>query len=227
QPDAIDDASQQIAAYMARLVADKRSRPGQDLLSDLVAVRDAGDQLDDAELVSMATLLLVAGHETTTNLIGNGTLALLSDPDSLAALRADPGLLPSAVEELLRYNPPAATATFRWTTEPVHLGDVVIPADQVVMISLAAANHDPAMFPDPGELDLDRDTGGHLAFGYGIHYCLGAPLARMEARIAFHQVLARLPDLSLACDPAALRWRHTRLMRGLEHLPVTFTATNH
>jgi cytochrome P450 len=219
-PERIQEVSTAMAAYLAALVAAKREEPTEDLLSDLVHASDEGDRLSETELISMAFLLLVAGHETTVNLIGNGVLALLRHPDQLAALRADPALLPGAVEELLRYEGPVNIATLRFTTEPVRVGDVEIPAGAFVMVSLLSANRDGERFADADRLDINRPAGGHLAFGHGIHYCVGAPLARLEGEIALGALLRRFPGLSLAAAPAALRWRDSTLMRGLDSLPV-------
>ena len=167
----------------------------------------------------------MAGHETTVNLITNAVLALLTHPDQLAALRADMTLLPSAVEETLRYEGPVETPTYRFTTEPVVIGDTIIPGDgRLVMIAMADADRDPARFPDPARFDIRRNTTGHIAFGHGIHYCLGAPLARLEARIAIGSLLRRCPDLELDIHPAALAWRPGLLIRGPQSLPVRCAA---
>ncbi|MFF2045052.1 cytochrome P450 [Kitasatospora sp. NPDC058170] len=220
RPERIDAASHAVAGYLAELVEAKRRTPGDSLLDDLIRARDGGDRLSEDELVSLAVLLLVAGHETTTNLIGNGLLALLRTPDSLHRLRDEPDLVDAAVEELLRFDSPVSTATFRFATEDMTLGGTGIPAGSPVLIAPGAANRDPARFPAPDRLDLDRDTRGHLAFGHGIHHCLGAPLARAEAAIAFRRVATRFPRLRLASPGAEPQWRHTRLLRGLEALPV-------
>ncbi|MET7285356.1 cytochrome P450 [Streptomyces sp. NPDC005573] len=218
-------ATDEVAAYLASLVRSKRLEPGQDLLSDLIRTTDEdGDRLSEAELLGTAWLLLVAGHETTVNLISNGVLALLTHPEQLADLRADPSLMANAVEEMLRYDGPVETPTYRFTTEPVQVGDTVIPGDgQMVLVALADANHDPARFPDPGRFDIRRPAGGHVAFGHGIHYCLGAPLARLEARIAVGALLERFPGLALDAHPAALAWREGMLIRGPQRLPVRWT----
>ncbi|WTI18408.1 cytochrome P450 [Streptomyces sp. NBC_00820] len=215
-------ASGEVAAYLADLLERKRLDPGQDLMSDLIRTTDEdGDRLSADELLGTAWLLLVAGHETTVNLISNGVLALLTHPDQLAALRADMTLMTNAVEEMLRYDGPVETPTFRFTTEPVRIGDTVVPGDgELVLVALADANHDPARFPEPGRFDVRRPAGGHVAFGHGIHYCLGAPLARLEARIAVRTLLERCPDLALDAHPAALPWRHGMLIRGPQRLPV-------
>ena len=206
--------------YFTRLLADKRAAPADDLLSALITARDSGDSLDEPELLAMIFLLLVAGHETTVNLIATGTLALLTHPSELARLRSDPSLLPGAVEELLRYANPLNHATDRYAPEPLEVGGVLIPAGEPVLVVTSSANRDPARFPDPDRLDLGRDASGHVAFGHGIHYCVGAPLARLEGEIAFGALLSRFPGLSLAVDPAALRWRPSSLIHGLETLPV-------
>jgi cytochrome P450 len=213
-------AAMEMAAYFTALVAAKRTQPADDLLSGLIVARDADDRLSERELLGMIFLLLVAGHETTVNLIGSGTLALLLSPGELARLRADPSLLPGAVEELLRYTSPVNHATFRFTAEAVEIGGTVIPAREAVLVALASANRDPDRYPAPDQLELGRDVGGNLAFGHGIHYCLGAPLARMEGEIAFGALLARFPGITLAVPPESLRWRPSTLIRGLETLPV-------
>jgi cytochrome P450 len=206
--------------YFTRLLADKRAAPADDLLSALITARDSGDSLDEPELLAMIFLLLVAGHETTVNLIATGTLALLTHPSEFARLRADPSLLPGAVEELLRFANPLNHATDRYAPESLEVGGVVIPAGEPVLVVTSSANRDPARFPDPDRLDVGRDASGHVAFGHGIHYCVGAPLARLEGEIAFGALLARFPGLSLAVEPAALRWRPSSLIHGLETLPV-------
>ncbi|HXV93710.1 MAG TPA: cytochrome P450 [Pseudonocardia sp.] len=215
------DAATAMIGYVRELVAAKRSAPADDLLTALVAVRDGSDRLSEDELTSMVFLLLVAGHETTVNLIGNGVLALLTHPDQLALLRSEPERLPAAVEELLRFDGPLQVATFRWTTEPVEIGATVVPAGEMVVPGLLAANRDPARVRDPERLDLDRGGPAHLAFGHGVHHCLGAPLARLEGRIALGSLLARFPDLRLARPAAELTRRPGVLMHGLTALPVT------
>jgi cytochrome P450 len=208
--------------YLQRLIEDKRGRPGEDLLSALIQTRDEdGDRLGPDDLHAMAQLLLVAGHETTVNLIGNGVLALLRHPEQLAALRADFSLLGGAVEEMLRYDGPVEGSTLRFATEPVEIGGTVIPGGgSVVIVSLASAHRDGGRFAAADTFDIRRDTGGHLAFGHGIHYCLGAALARVEGRIAIRSLLERCPDLALAADPDDLEWRPGLLMRGVHRLPL-------
>ncbi|WP_116214529.1 cytochrome P450 family protein [Streptomyces olivoreticuli] len=211
-------------AYLTELVAAKREEPGDDLLSALIRTTDEdGDRLSPDELLGMAWLLLVAGHETTVNLISNGVLALLQHPDQLAELRADPGLLENAVEEMLRYDGPVETPTYRFTTEPVEIGGVSIPGGGALVLPvLADADRDPARFPEPHRFDIRRDARGHVAFGHGIHYCLGAPLARLEARIAIRSLLERFPELALDVHPGALAWREGLLIRGPRWVPVRF-----
>jgi cytochrome P450 len=213
-----------MVGYFQALLAARRREPADDLLSALIAARDEGDRLNENELLSMTFLLLVAGHETTVNLIASGMLALLLNPGELARLRADRSLLGSAVEELLRYVNPVNNATFRFTGEPVEIDGVPIGPGEVVLVSLSGANRDPSRYADPDRLDLGRDSGGHAAFGHGIHYCLGAPLARLEAEIAFGGLLDRFGEMTLAVPPDALRWRPSTLIHGLESLPVRLSA---
>ncbi|MEV4277761.1 cytochrome P450 family protein [Actinoplanes xinjiangensis] len=206
--------------YISTLLAERRERGGDDLLSGLIQVREEGDRLSAEELSSMVFLLLIAGHETTVNLIGNGAWLLLRDRDRWERLRADRTLLPAAIEEFLRFEGPVETSTFRVATEPVEIGGVTIAAGDPVVVVLLSANRDGDRFPDADELRLDRPNNAHLAFGHGIHYCLGAPLARLEAQVAFTALLDRFPDLRLATDPDELPWRPGTLLRGLYHLPV-------
>jgi cytochrome P450 len=206
--------------YIRALLAAKRQEPADDLLSALVMARDEGDRLRENELISMVFLLLVAGHETTVNLIASGTLALLLNPGELARLRSDPALLGGAVEELLRYVNPVNHATYRFAAEPVEIGGARIGPGEPVLVALSSANRDPARYAEPDRLDLGRDSSGHLAFGHGIHYCLGAPLARMEAEIAFAGLLERFGSMTLAVPADSLRWRPSTLIHGLEALPV-------
>jgi hypothetical protein len=209
-----------LRGYLRELIAGRRAHPAGDLLTALIAAEDQGHQLSEAELVSMCVLLLVAGHETTVNLIANGLLALVRDPGARARLRADPALAGSAVEELLRYDSPVQF-TSRHALTDLDIGDRRVRAGETVVAVLGAANRDPAQFPDPDRLDLARRPNRHLAFGGGIHFCLGAPLARMEAGIAIPALLARLPDLELTGPPAR---RDTVTLRGLASLPVSSPA---
>ncbi|MQA84912.1 MAG: cytochrome P450 [Streptosporangiales bacterium] len=220
--DELPEAVAGLIAYAKKLIAAKRAEPSDDLLSALTAARDEDDRLSEAELISMIFLLLIAGHETTVNLIGTGTFHLLTHPDQIALLRDDPSLLPSAIEELLRYDGPVEVATTRITAEPVEIAGVTIPAGEPVLVALAAVDRDPDRFPGPDRLDLTRGDAQHVAFGHGIHYCLGAPLARMEGQIAIGALLSRFPSLALAVRPGDLVWRPGLLLRGLAALPVTF-----
>jgi cytochrome P450 len=205
------------------MIAERRTQPREDLLSGLIHIRDEGQQLDHAELLAMIFLLLVAGHETTVNLIGNGTLALLQHPDQLQKLKENPSLIKSAVEEMLRYNGPVETTTLRWAFEDTEISGVRIPQGDIVLVSLLAANRDPEQFTDPDRFDIARENNKHIAFGSGIHFCLGAPLARMEGAIALNTLLARLPTLSI--DPAViptLEWNDSLLLHGMKSLPVCY-----
>ncbi|WP_327329999.1 MULTISPECIES: cytochrome P450 [unclassified Streptomyces] len=220
QPEVIDAASHSLVDYMTDLIAAKRRHPGSSLLDRLISAHDGDDQLSEEELVSLAVLLLVAGHETTTNFLGNATLSLLQHPAELDRLRQNPADIPTVLNELLRFDSPVSTATFRYTTEAITLGGTDIPAGAPVLVALGAANRDPERFPSPDQLNANRDAAGHLAFGHGIHRCVGAPLAKAEAEIALRAVLTRFPGLRLAVPPDQLQWRHARLVRGLTSLPV-------
>ncbi|MBW5481949.1 cytochrome P450 family protein [Streptomyces bambusae] len=211
----------EMAAYLGQLIDDKRDRPGEDLMSALIRTRDEdGDRLSDEELVGMAFLLLVAGHETTVNLIANGVRALFDHPDQLAALRADWGLLDGAVEEMLRYDGPVENTTFRYAAQETVIGGVRIPAGDALLVSLAGADRDPGRFPEPDTFDIRRAPQGHLAFGHGIHFCLGAPLARLEGRIALRSLLERFPALARDPQAAPPEWIVGTLIRGVKQLPV-------
>jgi cytochrome P450 len=222
EPSRAKEAVGAMLAFFTELIARKRAEPADDLLSALIAVRDEEDRLSEDELMSLAFLILFAGYENTVHLIGNATLALLSHPGQLAALRADPGRLGGAVEELARYDGPVPLAIRRFPTEDITVGGVTIPAGETVLLSLAAAHRDPHRFTDPDRLDIGRDATGHLALGHGIHYCLGAPLARMETEIALAALLERFPRLELDVPYGELRWRPSMRARGLLTLPVRY-----
>jgi cytochrome P450 len=209
----------ELRAYFRGIVVQRRIEPRDDLISALVKAQQEGDRLNEAELLANAVLLLNAGHETTTNLIGNGALALLRHPDQLRRLREDPALIPTAVEELLRYDSPVQF-TSRVLKADLTLGGKHLRAGQTVLLVLGAANRDPAQFPDPDRLDVGRADNKHLSFGLGSHYCLGAPLARLEGRIVFETLFRRLPGLRLA-HPAPV-YRQNFNLRGLEALEVAF-----
>ncbi|MFH8684067.1 cytochrome P450 [Streptomyces lydicus] len=214
--------------YLAELIHRKRENPGEDLISGLIRASDHGEHLTENEAAAMAFILLFAGFETTVNLIGNGTYALLRHPAQRELLQGalaagDTGLLTTGIEELLRYDGPVELATWRFATQELTLGGQRIAAGDPVLVVLAAADRDPARFADPDVLDLTRRDNPHLGYGHGIHYCLGAPLARLEGQTALATLLRRLPDLRLGADPDALRWRGGLIMRGLRSLPVEFT----
>jgi cytochrome P450 len=210
-----------MAAYLSEELAARRGAPRPDLLSQLLAAEEAGQILGEEELVANCVLLLVAGHETTTNLIGNGVLELLRHPDQLALVRDDPSLLEGAIEELLRYDGPVQRVR-RTLTEPVELGGKTLARGDAAWLMVGAANRDPAVFEDPDRLDVRRRPGRQLTFGFGPHFCVGAGLARLEGPIAIGTILRRLPELRR--DPAELHWRQDLSFRGLGALPVTFTA---
>jgi cytochrome P450 len=207
--------------YFVEKFEERRADPKEDLITALVQAEEAGDKLDQQELISMVFLLLVAGHETTVNLLGNGTLALLQNPDQKRQLMERPELARTGVDELLRYDGPIGVSTMRWALEDVEIHGVPIPAGSMVVGSLLGANRDPAMFANANSLDLARNPNKHLAFGNGIHYCVGAPLARLEGAIAFPTLLKRLPNLALAVDVDQLEWGQTILLHGMKSMPVT------
>jgi cytochrome P450 len=208
--------------YLRKLIVARRAQPGDDLISGLVLAQEADDRLTDDEVLAMVFLLLSAGHETTVNLIGSGALALLEHPDQFQRLRAQPELITSAVEELVRFVAPVETATQRYAIEDTEVASTHIPRGELVLAVIASANRDPAVFDDPDVLDISRTNNKHLGFGQGVHYCLGAPLARLEGQVAIGTLLRRAPDLRLAVPAEKLRWRSTFIVRGLEALPVTF-----
>ncbi|GAA2339421.1 cytochrome P450 [Streptomyces kunmingensis] len=212
-------------AFLRELVEDKRRRPGDDLMSALVAARDEDDgRLSEEELAATAALLVIAGHETTVNLLGNALLALLTHPDQLRLLREDPALLPTAIEEFLRYDTSVERTTNRYAAEDLELGGVRIPRGGVVAVALTSASRGAPLAGggDPETLDVTRPVARHLSFGHGIHHCLGAPLARLEARVALHTLLTRIPHMELAVPAESLSWFPSGMVRGVLSLPVRY-----
>ncbi|WP_328506640.1 cytochrome P450 family protein [Streptomyces sp. NBC_00391] len=217
-PEAAAGAAAALTDYLTDLIARKRAMPDDTLLSELAATDT--ESLSPEELLGMAFLILVAGHETTVNLISATVHSLLTLPDQLASLRADFTLTGAAIEESLRYNSPVHGTVLRFAAEPLVLADTPVSPGDAVQVSLAAASRDPAHFPSPDRFDLTRRPTSHLAFGHGLHHCLGAPLARTEATIALRLLLQHHPHLTLATTPSALTWRTSTLLRGLPELPV-------
>ncbi|MEU9112552.1 cytochrome P450 [Streptomyces sp. NPDC048483] len=231
KPQLVKEAIGAMLAFYTGLIATKRAEPGDDLLSDLIAARDdatgtAGDRLTEDELTSLAFLILFAGYENAVHLIGNAVLALLERPARLDQLRRNPAELPAAVEEAMRHSGPAPLAIRRFPMEDLEIGGVRIPAGESVLLSIASANRDPDRFPDPDTFDPGRDLSGHLALGHGIHYCLGAPLARMETETALGALLGRFPGLRLAVPQGELRRRRSLRADGLISLPVAWESRN-
>ncbi len=214
------DAGAALARYFRDLLAERRRQPQDDLITALLQARDVQDRLSEDELLQTCSLLLLGGYETTVRLIGNGLLTLLRHPDQLTLLRQRPALLPQAIEEMLRYESPVQQAITRITTEPVEIAGRRIEAGQVLSAVIGAANCDPDQFPDPDRFDITRDPNRHLAFGFGIHFCLGAPLARLEARVAFARLFEQMPNLRLVNDEAD--WEPNTRVRGLRSLPIAF-----
>ena len=221
-PEVARDAITAMIKFFTELIVAKRATPADDLLSDLIAARDEGDSLDDDELTSLVFLILFAGYENVVHQIGNAVLALLDNPEQYAVLRADRSLVPAAVEEFLRFDGPAPLAIRRFALEDLSIGGVVIPAGETVLLGVASANRDPSHFPDADRLAFDRAVGGHLALGHGIHYCLGAPLARLEIAVAVEALLDRLPGLALAVPRNSIEWRKSPRTRGVRALPIAF-----
>ena len=215
--DAATAATRSLFGYLTDTIAARRRDPRDDLISAMIEAQEERDALTDGELLATTNLLLLAGHETTTNLIGNGTLALLREPDEWRRLCAEPALLETGIEELLRFDGPVQ-ATLRVALEDVQIDEHTIPEGALVLVSIGAANHDPATFEDPDQLDLARDPNPHLAFGFGTHFCLGAPLARLEARLAFEALVQRFPGLTLMDETP--RYRPNPVLRGLVRLDV-------
>ena len=208
--------------YLKRLIKQRRAYPKDDLITALVQAKDGSDQLSEDEILAMILILLIAGHETTVNLIGSGLLALLEHPDQLAKLRSEPALIKTAIEELVRFACPVEMATERYAREDITIAGTTIPRGELVMAVIGSANRDPNYFDNPDALDITRTNNKHLAFGHGSHFCLGASLARLEGQIAISTLVQRLPNLRLNIAPEQIRWRGTFVLRGLEALPVSF-----
>jgi cytochrome P450 len=206
--------------YLRKLIAQRRREPRDDLITALVQAEEAGDKLSETELVAMLILLLIAGYETTVNLIGTGALALIQNPEQWKRLDEDPALAGPAIEELLRYTSPLEMASQRFASKDLRLGETTIPQGHLVIAVLGSANHDESQFCDPEILDLTREPNRHVAFGQGAHFCIGAPLARLEGQIALMTLFRRFPKLHLARSAENLRWRKSLIVRGLEELPV-------
>jgi len=215
------DAQLELATYFDALLAERRENPREDLMTDLLRAQQEGDRLSAQEVVSTCILLLIAGHETTTNLIGNGMLTLLEHPDALSHLRDHPDQMRSAVEEMMRFTAPVQRVARRTDAKPVQVGETTIPPGQFILLLVAAANRDPRVFVEPQTFDISRDPNPHLGFGRGIHFCIGAPLARLEAEISFRILLERLPRVRRA-DDAPLSWLPSTIFHGLRALPLAF-----
>ena len=209
-----------IVRRLRKLIADRRREPQDDLITALVQVKEAGDRLSEDELIGMISLLLIAGYETTVNLIGNSILALIQNPEQLGLLVKTPDVADLAIEELLRYTSPLDIASQRFAAKDVQVGSVIIPQGDIVIAVVGSANHDESQFTDPDHLDLTRDPNRHVAFGQGVHFCIGAPLARLEGQIALTTLFRRFSTLRLAQPADTLRWRKSLIVRGLEEIPV-------
>ena len=223
--DAYASAATSLLGMLRELVDSKRRRPSDDLLSDLIHERDGDDRLTEDELTSMSYLLVLAGHETTVNLITNTVLALVRHPDQLARLRSAPDIIDAVIEEALRFDGPLQNTMPFKAVVPVEVGDVAIPAGDLLFVSIMAANRDPRRFEEPDLLDVSREQKSHVAFGHGVHHCLGAPLARLEARIAVAKLVERFPDIDLAVPVAELARTPSVTMNALDTLPVSLLGT--
>ncbi len=214
----------EFAVYMQQLVAERRRQPGNDLLSGLIHAEEGGERLDESELFSMLSLLIVAGHETTVSLIGNSVLALLQHPDILREIKANPEIIPAAIEEFLRYDSPVERSLTRFVTQDIELAGHQLKRGDLVIVILGSANRDEAQFPSSAVLDIHRKQNAHIAFGKGVHYCLGAPLARLEGEIALRVLFERIPDLTLDIALDNLEWRDVPLFHSMVRLPVKWNS---
>ncbi|PBB06893.1 cytochrome P450 family protein [Salimicrobium humidisoli] len=211
---------QEFTAYLQEWMTSRQENPQDDMISKLIQAEESGDRLSEQELYGVVSLLIIAGHETTVNLISNGMYALMTHPEQMRKLQEQPGLLRPAIEEMLRFEGPVEFSTDRWASETVELQGQTIQRGEHVLVALDAANRDPEAFEDPDVFDITRGRSKHLAFGKGMHFCLGAPLARVEAEVSLQTLLERFPDLQLSTDASDLEWRPGILMRGLTELPV-------
>lgn len=211
----------QFIQYLGEWFQKVRENPDDSLISKLIETEEQGDRLSEKELYGLVSLLIIAGHETTVNLIGNTVLALLSNPEQQEMLREEPELMPQAIEESLRFNGPVEFSTSRWANEDMEFRGKQIHRGDVMVVSLNAANHDPEKFEDPERFDITREKSPHMAFGMGIHFCLGAPLARLEGEIAISSLLARFDELKLSVDESELSWRPGMIVRGVKEIPIT------
>ncbi|MNO14160.1 Cytochrome P450 [compost metagenome] len=217
-----DEVMKAFVNYLQGLIAERRHNLQEDLISDLISVEEEGDVLSEQELYALVFVLIIAGHETTVNLIGNGMLALLENPEQKQLLLSQPELIQPAIEEILRYNGPAEVSNIRWATEDVEYGGKNIRRGEMLFVSFSSANRDPLQFADPDTFDITRKVNNHIAFGKGVHFCLGAPLARLEGEIAINILLKRFPNIRLKTEEELLEWRPGMIIRGLKDFPVTF-----
>ncbi|WP_339255400.1 cytochrome P450 [Paenibacillus sp. FSL R5-0713] len=217
-----DEVMKAFVNYLQELITQRRNHIQQDLISDLIGIEEEGDKLTEQELYALVFVLIIAGHETTVNLIGNGMLALLEHPQQKQLLMDQPDLIQAAVEEVLRFNGPAEISNVRWATENVDFQGIQIRQGDMMLVALSSANRDSSQYENPDTFDITRKVNDHIAFGKGIHYCLGAPLARLEGEIAINALLHRLPEIRLNTDAKLLEWRPGMIIRGLKAFPVVY-----
>ncbi|MBU5351904.1 cytochrome P450 [Paenibacillus barcinonensis] len=217
-----DEVMKAFVDYLHVLITKRRNHIQQDLISDLISIEEEGDKLTEQELYALVFVLIIAGHETTVNLIGNGMLALLEHPQQKQLLVHDPDLIQAAVEEVLRFNGPVEISNVRWAAEDVEFQGIHIRQGDMMLVALSSANRDSSQYEEPDTFDITRKVNDHIAFGKGIHYCLGAPLARLEGEIAINALLQRLPEIRLNTDPELLEWRPGMIIRGLKAFPVAY-----
>lgn len=217
-----DEVMKAFVDYLQELITERRSHIQQDLISDLISIEEEGDKLTEQELYALVFVLIIAGHETTVNLIGNGMLALLEHPQQKQLLMEQPDLIQAAVEEVLRFNGPAEISNVRWAAENVDFQGIQIRQGDMMLVALSSANRDSSRYENPDTFDITRKVNDHIAFGKGIHYCLGAPLARLEGEIAINALLQRLPEIRINTDAELLEWRPGMIIRGLKAFPVVY-----